>query len=333
MVDHAIVEYLKKGIDKGFSVERLRKELSKGGFHIRDIEEAIFVYNQEKKMAPIKALPKVEKKEERKVSEIPAKNLPPQEKIISKGGTRWMKIAGWIGIVLFILGAIGFVFSLMSQDSFVQDTIVSGASPGTDSVSSIQIPGGVYLGIGILLIGLILYVLHFYGYARLGRYVESKSLKFFGWAMVLLPVVVLVWIGVSIVMLLRISGSFSIANAGGIGSQLMILGILWLVFYVYGLILQIVFATGMIKAGKQIKFASLSGIFVLIYLVLNLLFLGFFIYNILNIGGAFANPLAASQALESFSILGYISLGSSAFGLLSMLFGSLALVNASKKFE
>lgn len=322
MVNRDIVNYLREGVKRGFQIDKLKNELSKGGFHIRDIEEAIFVFSEEEKMRPIKQMPK-NILQERKISDIPAKNLPTMNKKIQRSGKKWMVISGWIGILIFILASIGFTFGIMNQNGFLQSIVVETVGVGGQYSASNSLYNSIGILIGFSILALILHIIYNYGFIVLGRNTESKSLKFSGIANIFLPIIVVTCIVISVLVL----SSLDTAN-------LIFVFCIWILLYIFYIIMKLAFVRGLIFSGKHVRFATLAGIFCIIFVLGHFAFLGMGAYQIVNImNDPFADPLAANQTLSALELMNYIFFGTFAFGIFTILLSSMALISASKEFE
>jgi len=283
MVNQEIINYLNEGLNRGFSLGLLKQKLIGGGFDEKEVEEAAVIAEKKRGV----------KKEKEEADEM------------TKGGRKWMKIAGICGIVLIILGII---YSIVWQ--FISEGSVS----------------GIIFNIIFMLIFLVLGILFISGFIRLGKHSNVALLKISGW-------IYLIFISLIIIL----------ASAAGFAELGNIAGLILVIFAGILIINCVLFAVGLIKAGKNgIRFAKAAGIielvsFVLgvIAIVLTVVFAFSLISDVMNMGvvdvAAFQDAFAQQAIYMIIAGVGILAAG--ALGLVAYIFSILALFNASKKFE
>src|SRR3989344_4167636 len=255
MVNQEIINYLNEGLNRGFSLGLLKQKLIGGGFDEKEVEEAAVIAEKKRGV----------KKEKEEADEM------------TKGGRKWMKIAGICGIVFML----------------------------------------IFLVLGILFIS---------GFIRLGKHSNVALLKISGW-------IYLIFISLIIIL----------ASAAGFAELGNIAGLILVIFAGILIINCVLFAVGLIKAGKNgIRFAKAAGIielvsFVLgvIAIVLTVVFAFSLISDVMNMGvvdvAAFQDAFAQQAIYMIIAGVGILAAG--ALGLVAYIFSILALFNASKKFE
>lgn len=319
MVNQTVLDYL-KNYGNRFSLDDLRKKIVEGGYSEEDFNEAASALGLNRPAAHVLSMPDVVEK---------------------SSGVRWMRFAGIIGIAFLVLSAIFFVLSFFSS---------SFASSGSLSPA---------VGIAILALVFLMFISYLFflkGFAKMGKY-TSKLLRFSSITLVVLSIIVVV-LGIAATLIFfrsignmvsslpsstsdlssdfsggitgaavsdvgSIGNMSSVGSAGALGWAILITVILAAVFF---LVIQTLFFVGLIISGKQVKFAKLAGIFGIVLLAVSI-FASLYI---------FSNPflmveMLLSGTLSSFLIVMQILLY--VLSLLLLLFETLCLFDASKKFE
>jgi len=316
-VDKNIAKYIREGKRRGFSVNLLRRKLLEGGFNEKDINQALGSLKGAKIDHVGGPMPKLPKQRV-----LSSKDLDGREST----GSRVMRRAGISGMILFFLGLLGFIASLLTVIPFLFSdggSTISGFQEVFDFGSS---GSGLSLILPIIsvllfLVTSILWLLFWTGFVGMGKRTKSKNLE-------LSAKLIIVFGGLSILSYLAIFVVGLSASGVQIISIIMKVAALFLLFSVISLIY---FSIYLIKE-KSIKYARLSGILFLVvsfFASIAALFYGlllFFPDLILSLTGvllSFALVLAnpATGLFISITVLAAI------------LFGSLSLFNASKEFE
>lgn len=303
MANEEIVRYLREGIDKGFSIDLLRKHLLEGGFLEKDIIDALNSVNKD------------EMSENGKI------------------GIKWMKVAGIIGIISLLLGIFYNVALFIPPLGNLLKSLFNN--------SFFVIPLFIFL--------MILSLFYYSGFVRFGRRVDSKLVSFCAWSMIIFIFAFIMFYITSVSIIYSFSKDFiqqtsplgkAVPSSGnstlsqGLGLSLLIVMAALFIFY---FIVQVLFSIGLIKAGKKVKFSRASGILDIIYIVLSIVgivtTLAIIIFNPLLIAEIFVDILLFGKI--SPIIIAAIIVGIVLYfmKLLAVLFASLALFDASKKFE
>ncbi len=232
-----------------------------------------------------------------------------------------MKVAGVIGFIL-ALALIGFfIYSLTqssSSPSAKQTFALSNVSP--DLIQS----GGILVLFILIIVALELFL---YGFLRMGNATGSRFLTFAArWQMILLIVMIA---------LVIIFGLISMALKEDSSSSLTLLLYFFIVaslLYSFGIIISVVSSVGLIEISSRVRFAKSTGIFSAITIGFSLFIILFSQLSIaLSIIVAFGG---GGSALSSFPmILKTISILTNLTAFTSLILGSLALFDASAKFE
>lgn len=204
---------------------------------------------------------------------------------------KWMKIAGISGIIPALIIAVFLILSLIGTNNLIYQ-------------------------LALLAVLILSYFLFIFGFVVLGRKTQSKLLIFSSWSQIVMLALIIIGAIASFFMLKTfLLGIFSGAPLtdmsslmAQLSSKIIIFAIVLGIFALFAIINQILFYSGLIIAGRQIKFAKLAGIFGLILLV-------------------------SSAVPFLFKNLEVLSLLPSILSLLGFIFQILALFDASKKFE
>ncbi|MDO8509433.1 MAG: hypothetical protein Q7S27_07175 [Nanoarchaeota archaeon] len=305
MVHKDILEYIREGISRGFSIELLKSKLLEEGFSEADIDKAIHSYHFGEH----------------------------RDSFSTKGGKKWMEISGVIGIIMIAFN----IFYLMS-------IFIPSIRQGVGVIFRNNY--GIYI---FFLIMLIISTVYYVGLIKLGRKTNSKMISFYAWGMLILFIAFIVLILASATLIYGFGENFvseKIAGSQGLprdtDSQFNRAGFYTLIgiyisFVAFYLTIQILFSIGLIKIRKIVKFSNIAGILNLTQLVLSI---GIIISFILFL---YFKPLFIMEVVSYYLFTGKFNqilivflcliAGISIIKLLSQLFTSLALFDASKKFE
>lgn len=340
MVNQVILDYLSR-YSGMYKLEDLKNKIISTGYSPKEVNEAIRVLNFGEKV-------------EKKVSEFQSF----EQKPISARRFKWMKFAGIIGVIFLILGIVSSIASIILPFFYTVPSLDAGTIEKLSS--SFSNPLFIII-VAILSLLFPLALIFFYtGFAKMGKLGESKLLRFSSRAFIILIILFMV-LGLTSIILgivfgdvivkkivdVTVSGGGLVVNpvdsnnvvlddysnsisgsainiAGvnlGIAGYVLIITFLLIILFVF--LNTILFFIGLIKVGKQVRFAKIAGVF---GLILFLLYIGFAIVLILN-------PLLfiaiASSGFGTFFIGSILS----SLGCLVLLFMSLALFNGSAKFE
>jgi len=328
MVNKELVYYLKDGIGRGYDSEFLKSQLLNAGWNAGEVDEAIAAISSEKEVVPetAQAMPETTQP----MPETTQKSWLEGEE---KKGFKWMKLAGIIGLVFLALEliAVGYYF------------ISAGGKLGSQGITIANPSKFVVITISILF--LIVFELYCFGFVRMGKKTESRLIKFSGVMFMLAPLIFVILGAVSYVVASSVSDNLATAvltgssNVADIFSPIFDLGIIWIITLAVYMIIHLLFSIGLIGNRKQIKFSLISGVSHLLLAVAGVLSLGIFGNLIIKMKNMPAEQIIGNLmsgggdligSLSTFSIIGYAS---SVVLLLAILFTSLALFDASKKFE
>jgi len=323
MVNDVILKYFKDNRVK-HSVEDLKKGALKGGYLEKDIDEAIALSVSKVDTPKIKSesVGAVVSGDGGKVS-----------------GKKYMKFAGILGIVFLVLGVLNFIVGFFGVELFATSSTIMSV---------------IMIVVAFVLIVLVCY--YFYGFIKMGKVVESKLLRVSAMMNIILIITIFVLAVVSIVWTIFVttmmsnglSGATSefdaIADstgtmtgnaiAGGLGMTMsgwffLVLGIFFL-FILFVFLARLLFSIALIKVGKTIKFARIAGILGLVLLAVAIISYGFQIYMAMNFFSLAGTFLANLWFLD---FLFWVGIAVSIVGFVMLLLESLALFDASKKFE
>ncbi|MBU1051794.1 MAG: hypothetical protein KJ718_04525 [Nanoarchaeota archaeon] len=330
MANQNIINWLNEGKKRGFSVQFLKKKLMEKSFLEKDVDEAVAVVEGSvSKSIPQKInlfdkSAKVQTKESAPLQET--KPMPSQETKISqigkvgKGGIKWMKMAGIIGIVLLIVNLALIVLNFAVRETF-------------NSLLINQI-----ISIIFYVIFVALFFFYYLGFVKLGKHTNERLLSLGAW-FVIIPM--FLYIILSIVAGILVYPLYTdfliIGESGTLKTTFLIIGIVGVILFLLNLIGFLLFSLGLMKAGKQVKFAKVAGILNLVVFVSGMVFtigMVVLIYSILNLfskGILGIDLLAEVVGVGYWVIYSFIALY--ALWILAMIFGILALFDGSKKFE
>jgi hypothetical protein len=333
MVNPDIVNFLKEGKIRGFSINLLKQKLLEGGFSEKDVTEAVdFVEGIKQPTNTSLGLGSFGQPQP--IGQVvnsgaslggfgQQKVINPQnqnEKNISRG-VSWMKIGGWCGVLLLILG---FSFSLAGSffPNVFQNTLVFGI-------------------MALILAGLTFF--YYFGFVKLGRSCDSKLLRIA--SIMILTMLILGIVGAVVLFFAVASLTASLINGGSSSGGMMIM-ILYIIFGLIALLFivsQILFAIGLIKAGKKVRFAKAAGVLEIIFFILEVLLvigsIAFALSSITQIMQSFViGP--SEDVLQTIASVGVILmvlffgfLATALLKLVTFILEILALFNGSKNFE
>ena len=350
MVDKRILDYLKKYRGK-YPLDALRQKIISSGYTPRQVDKAIQslglgkvpgkpVVSKPMAAKPMAAKPMAAKPMAAKpvaaksvaaksvaAKSVAAKSVaakpmaakpvavkPGSIQTNTKGRVPWIKIASIFGFIILVLMLYVIVTSMLS----------------TFGVSLGFLENSILL-ITISSINFLAFLLFYFGFFRLGKPTNSKLLRVSSLMVIFLEIALIIFI--TLIWFFVAKSVFSdvglerVSSAGVGGDVNLIWVILAGVIVLASVIVQILFSIALIKIGNQVKFAKISGALNLIAIILGILvFAGLIIVNIIS-------PAFALTIYESSWILTIVSGLLSLLVLLTILFESLCLLNASKKFE
>lgn len=260
-----------------------------------------------------------------------------------------MKLAGIIGILFTLLGIGLFIYSLinLNENNFSFDFSFQGTTPVSEP-SQIS-TGQVVLIIFSLILFVISLLFFYYGFFKMGWHTDKLLLKFS--SLVLMGFIILFVI--SSLMLYGytqslvknnfsmtgnvIESGFTIPTEISEGLGEFIRGIIpwqgYLFLFILNvlIIFMILFYIGLMMVGKEVKFAIISGILgtivTSILFVLNLIFTYIILFDIMILVGWIL------RGIPNFNLLLLLNYFIEFLIILTLLFMSLSLFSASKKFE
>jgi hypothetical protein len=339
MVNKIILDYLQK-YSKNYPLNALKQKIISSGYSTQEVEEASSYLSSNQNLTSQAPLP---------TNILTSFQNNPQFQTKKSGKIKWMKIAGIIGLVLFFISIISIIFSLIQflpQNPLITLTNASSIYTSTSSTTYV-------IAIAVLVLSSIATIIFLYGFVKMGKYTGSKLLRFSAFAF--LVIVILLTL---LIIAAGVLGAFqpvSAASGSGIAGEAIgsfqttdLQGntgtinlttapmIIFLLIFLFIIVNMILFFIGMIKAGRQVKFAKIVGILGLIWMGLMIILI---IAALLIIPPLLASILlsALSGSTISFStILWALIAGTiinSMLTLAILLLSSTALLNVSQKFE
>ena len=307
MVNDIILNYFKQHRAE-HSLGDLKEKALDSGYSKEDVDEALAVL---KKGIDKTAAPKIQAEGTGK---------------IKKSGRKWMKIAGILGFVFLGLMVLSGILSLFSGYNIY---------PSFGLFASI-----IVLAIAFFLLCSVF--VYLYGFFKLGQHTDSKLIRI---SSALSMAVIGLWVVLSVLVVVIVG--FMVANTASLtgnvvaevgdfdamggfeleGASLVIM-IVFVIFYIFFLVLGYMFSIGLIEIKDKVRFAKIAGIFGLGVSVLNTITFFFVLYMLFN-------PmilLSIAMGGFSFMLIGY-NIISFLLGFFMMLFSSLVLLDASKKYE
>ncbi len=233
---------------------------------------------------------------------------------------KWMKIAGIVGFFILAYLVLSFFLSLVG----------------------VSIPGIV--GLIFLIIILLAFFVFYFGFVKLGKKTESKSLVFSSWAIIIsiLSVVILSIIAYFIIQpyltvmqsaLLSPDGAENIQTDSLMG----VLGVLIIIFiliFLFFIVVNYIFYIALLKIKDIVKMARVAGIVGLITISASILFAFYIVY--VATSGIFFQELLLAASGQMLGVFIFIQAAGIIINLLvlaSLLFESLTLLEGSKRFE
>lgn len=315
MIDQGVVNFIKEGKRRGFSVNLLKQKLLERGFNERDVDEAI-------KVTEIAGSVTVNNKKPQAIGPQKTIDSSFQTNKQSFSGTRWMKIASWCGVLLLIFS---FLFSFFNSffPSFFENILISAI---------------------ILVIFGVLIFFYYFGFVKLGKSSDSKLLRI---AAIMIIALLLAGIVSLIVLYLTIASAIDSLIVGTSGLNLGAAAITVLVILALIILLCIVshvlFAIGLIKAGKKVRFAKAAGVLNIIAIIFfGLIILGVVAFAMSSLQTIMESVVTGSgeNALDLIASAGMIflvlllgAIVASLLKLSAFILEILALFNGSKNFE
>lgn len=302
MVNQIILDYLKENRDK-YPLESLKEKILSGGYTENDFNEALSAVSISKNVAS-------------------QKQIDYSYKEISKG-FKWMKLAGMIGMVFLFFVTVSIVFTFF-VDLQNPSTLLSSISEGYI----------LFIFFGVFFVMNLLYL---FGFVRMGKLTKVDSLKNASRLRIIASILFVVF-GVVISFIyknlnnnlgLRVVDEITKATITLPSWTPIIFGIIFLFMIFVGYL----FAIGLIKAGRDVRFARAAGITNLIVAILFTLavLLGILSVFFPSIAGVLAFGLISLFFSKSWIYFAYLlSLG---LYFLPRLFEVLSLMDASKKLE
>lgn len=241
----------------------------------------------------------------------------------SKEKIPWMKIAGIFGFIILFILILQIVYNALSS---------AGISLGF-------LENGIFM-ISLTSINFLSFLLFYFGFVKLGKYAGSKLLKVSAlmiiiFEFVFIALVVVLWLVVAKTISGGVRGisGMAIGDFGGVsgaslgGGLSLIWIILPLILFLIIAVTYILFSIGLIKISDNVRFAKISGVLNLVSIIIGILvFGGLILISILN--PSFIISLDSNMWLLII-VSGLLSL----LGLLTILFESLCLLNASNQFD
>lgn len=232
-----------------------------------------------------------------------------------------MKVAGVIGFILALAVLGAFIYSLTQSSS--TPTVTQGSTLSKVSPDLLQ-SGGI---LALFIIVIIASEFFAYGFLRMGREAGSRFLPFAArWQMILI---------IALVVLVLIFGLMFFLSEDNPSSSIAVLLYFFLItsfLYSFAVIVSIVASVGLVEISQKVRFAKSTGIFLGITLGLSLftlifsqLSLAFMIIAAFGGGGSALSTLP--YILKTISVLTNLA------AITYLILGSLALFDASRKFE
>ena len=314
MIDEEIVSYLIEGQRRGHSFDILKNNLLNGGFDEEDINEAFRVANQRIGLS--------QNFDEDNGSGLAGQNMEEYR------GVKWMKIAGIIGLFYIIFSVLYLIITFIPTFSEIMKSLSK--SPF------------IYILYGVVFTSTFFY---YSGFIRLGRRAGSKFISFYGWTMIIIPILVILfvvfaWSYVNLSLGSSLSpgmdGVFSNDNGSSNSVLVWVFLVIYIILILFYLTVQILFCVGLIKIGDKIRFSKIAGILNLITMIISIATIVTLVVLIL------LNPLFIMSLMLAFLTGSYPGIFIAfiitavviyVLGLSATLLVSLTLLDASKKYE
>jgi len=318
MVNQVILKYFRENQAK-HSLADLKKEVIGSGYPKKDVDEVVAVLKGE-----------VGKTSVPKVADLKPVARKPGVPSAKFSGIRWMRFAGILGIVFLVLGVLNVLSGFFGF----------GLSLGSSLAASL-----VLLVVAIVLIVLVCF--YFYGFLRMGRAVDSKLLRVAAVmnivGVILMIVMMIAMVAFTFFMVRNIGNSLSggdmdvqlgitgnaIGGLGGLGGIFWLFIIVGVLFLLYLLTTRVLFSVALIRIRDKVRFTKIAGILGLI--VVSSMVIYYVIY--LAMGPFMLMSLLSSSGSGMLGVFMVVGIGISILAYVTLLFESLALFDASKKFE
>ena len=361
MVNKTVLEYLRKYKDK-YPMVALKKKIVSAGYPLKDVDEAIaFLGGKSAGKGVAKSVEKpvvakhvsvkhvkprvvgkrVHKTVHKQVHRKPQVHRTPErrQKMVNQvlGGkkTRWMKIAGVIGLIIAAFVLINFVLSFFDSDLSVL-------------LSKVHWIVGLIIGV----VFLILAFFYYFGFDRLGKATQSKLLRVSAWVVFVSLVLVLVLTVVNSLVSVGITQNIIQGGlSGGVGASQaneFLLKALTVAVFVSGfcLFLFLVLLSGsLITLRKKVKFGLAAGILgVIVRVIVLILYTGFVVLAVFSPKVLFEIIFKIAPYLVEMSVFGSglgqptmlfygIVIGSYVVGIVIGVLEALVLFSGSRNFE
>jgi hypothetical protein len=243
------------------------------------------------------------------------------DQVKSGGEGKWMKVGGILGILILIIVLAGVALN------FFANGIIMNLMQNNLTV------------LIICVVFVLMFSLYTYAFVRVGKKTNQRVLVLGSWFTIVPMILYLILLVVAGLFVYEQAINFFSGTDGG-GSYkitLLILAILWAVALLLHVIGMILSAVGMIKTGRDVRMMNVAGILNIFVFVCGLgVLVGIIIlvYNILN---AFSVPdpgmgdlssILGADFIAKYSLMGLLALKA-----ISIIFETIGLFNASKKYE
>jgi hypothetical protein len=323
MVQQDVIDYIRIGKERGYSVDLLRTKLLDSGFTLSEINEAVAIVE---KQTPIKA-------------DKPA-SLPTGKEYFTNAGSvngkpnsamKTGSIAGFIiaGLLVFVT-----IAAFMMRESL---TFAAITSPPAGFVENLDLAIAILTSIPIIVL-IILGLFYFRGFAQIGKAFQSKVLRFSSWS-VFFTATLSAIATIAFAFLLSsqwsalqgVAGSLSTDAAGLLGKGLAYVSIVAMIASL-GFISLMIFSLTLIFS-KDIPQARISGAFYLLTSLSGLFSSGIIAMVFLYPGPIIMGNLSSGMTgLIDLVMNSYFMLAERLIAAISFVFGSLVLMKSSRKF-
>ncbi len=332
MTNEEVIKYLMDGQKRGYAFEMLKRNLLNGGFSENEINEALIAANQRKELER-GLMTNKDISPELGQGLMTNKNTSPLKDSHERYyGVKWMKVAGIMGIIFLIMIVIFYL------GIYIPKILEMWASINATKTANII----------IMVVLLCMNFLFFFGFFRLGKFSESGIVKASS-----LGIIIFLFLGVvgSILVGMFLSeesknmvpslapesdftssfnGSGGASFASNINSEIKLVYVLILAYLLLNVIFFGLLGIGLIKLKDDLKLPAASGI---IFLISTGFGLSIFVYGIYLAILIYSNSPNISELFRVTLVMG-ISLYVFIFNTLYLLlFGSLTMFEASKKYE
>jgi hypothetical protein len=295
-------------------MKEIREKILSRGYSKDDVDAAVRALDKEKPVFPKKGASSSKKKSS---SAKRGRRTGFREPVSRREGAfRWMRLAGIIGLVFFVIILLDFVLGFFDVNLFPSGT-------------ELWIK---YLNFAISLVVATAFCFYYFGFIKLGKFAESRLLRISSIVFMVFSVIfLLLFILSSVLSLFELPSTADPIGLEGSQDVSNIWGYVFLGLFIISVVFRYLFVVGLMKIRKKVKFSLVAGIIGMIGVIMVTLLIGFFVYLRLypmkTIMFLFS---IGPQLLTIIKIIGYsfyaVILG-------SLLFESLALLSGSKKFE